>query len=103
MLKMIVAATADGNEITLAVQDRYPVAWVDTGTDTANGNVDKFLKLFDTQAIAPPGTKEKLVVFPARKGVVRPIVSSQRTVGWRKRQVLFFNDSSYMAGLADVA
>jgi hypothetical protein len=85
MFKMIVAASANGNGITFAVQDRYPVAGVHAGTDAANGNIDKFPKLFDMRPIAPPGTKEKLVVFPASKGVIGPIASSQRTVGRRER------------------
>jgi hypothetical protein len=85
VLKVIVTGSAKGKALTLAVQDRYPAAWPDTGTDTANRNIDELLKLFDTRAIASPGTKEKFVVFATSEGVSCPIMSSQGAVRCRQR------------------
>jgi hypothetical protein len=39
-LKMIVPSGAEGNALTLTVEDGYSVARIDTLADTGNGNVE---------------------------------------------------------------
>lgn len=78
------ALAVERNALTHTVQNRHPVACWDAGTNAGNWNIEVPLKPFNAWPVAPPGTKEKFVIFTTSEGVPCSIMRGQGTISWRK-------------------